>query len=121
MSKVSLVSITPDAEKIIAYCARVSNPANQNNPNASALLAFCIEQKHWSIFEMADMTVEIETSRAIAQQILRHKFQFQEFSQRYAPVTSFQPIEVRRQDKLDVFRLQSSRESTRRYTLDYHC
>ena len=82
---IKLVSVTPDAEKNIAYCARVSNPNNQNNENISKLLKYCIDHNHWSIFEMAFMTLEINTSRGIAAQVLRHRsFTFQEFSQRYA-------------------------------------
>jgi thymidylate synthase (FAD) len=82
---VKLVSVTPDAEKNIAYCARVSNPNNQDNENISKLLQYCINHNHWSIFEMAFMTLEINTSRGIAAQVLRHRsFTFQEFSQRYA-------------------------------------
>ena len=85
MNKVELVSITPDAEKTIAYCARVSNPSNQENENYSKLLKYCIDHGHWSIFEMANIVLEIETTRGIAAQILRHRsFSFQEFSQRYA-------------------------------------
>ena len=85
MNKVELVSITPDAEKTIAYCARVSNPSNQENENYSKLLKYCIDHGHWSIFEMANMVLEINTTRGIAAQILRHRsFSFQEFSQRYA-------------------------------------
>ena len=82
------VNITPDAEKHMAYCARVSNPSNQNNhETAPRLLRYCIKHKHWSIFETASMQVEIETTRAIAAQILRHRsFSFQEFSQRYSSV-----------------------------------
>lgn len=68
---VKLISVTPNAETIIGYCARVSNPANQDNPDVSKLLSYCIKHGHWSIFEMANMVVEIKTSRAIAQQILR--------------------------------------------------
>lgn len=80
MSEVRLISITPDAEKIIAYCARVSNPANQENENISGLLKYCINHGHWSIFEMANMVIEIKTTRAISAQILRHRsFSFQEF------------------------------------------
>ncbi len=83
--KVNLISITPDSEKTIAYCARVSNPNNQDNKNYSKLLKYCIDHGHWSIFEMANMVLEIETNRGIAAQILRHRsFSFQEFSQRYA-------------------------------------
>lgn len=97
--KVNLVSITPEAERIIAYCARVSSP-NQDNPEIQPLLSYCIKHGHWSIFEMADMTVEIETSRAIAAQLLRHKsFSFQEFSQRYSVATEFEMYPGRRQDK----------------------
>jgi thymidylate synthase (FAD) len=82
---VKLISVTPDAEKTMAYIARVSNPANQDNENYAKLLAYCIKHNHWSVFEQATMTLEIETSRGIAAQILRHRsFTFQEFSQRYA-------------------------------------
>lgn len=82
-----LIWITPEAEQVIGYCARVSNPANQDNPDVARLLAYCIKHGHWSIFEMASMCVEIKTTRAIAPQILRHRsFSFQEFSQRYAQV-----------------------------------
>ena len=96
-----LVSITPDAEKLVAYCARVSNPANQDNhETAPRLLKYLIKHRHWSPFEMANMVVEIKTNRGIAAQILRHRsFSFQEFSQRYAAVLSFpQPPKLRRQD-----------------------
>ena len=89
------------AEGLIAYCARVSSP-NQDNPDYEKLLAYCIKHKHWSIFEMADMTVEIITSRAISPQLLRHKsFCFQEHSQRYAQVQGFETYEPRRQDSKD--------------------
>jgi len=85
-----LIWITPEAEQVIGYCARVSNPANQDNPDVSRLLSYCIKHGHWSIFEMASMCVEIKTTRAIAPQILRHRsFSFQEFSQRYAQVAEF--------------------------------
>jgi thymidylate synthase (FAD) len=85
---IKLISVTPDAEKTIAYCARVSNPNNQDSDNISKLLKYCIDHKHWSIFEMASFTVEINTTRGIAAQILRHKsFSYQEFSQRYADAT----------------------------------
>lgn len=87
MPTVKLVSVTPDAEKTMAYIARVSNPANQENPNHGKLLKYCIQHDHWSVFEHAYMTIEIETSLAIATQILRHRsFTFQQFSQRYADV-----------------------------------
>lgn len=100
---IKLISITPDAEKQMAYCARVSNPNNQDNENYSKLLKYCIDHKHWSIFEQAFMTVEINTNRGIATQILRHRsFTFQEFSQRYADASMLNddiPLcEFRRQD-----------------------
>ena len=82
---VKLVTVTPDAEKTMGYVARVSNPANQENPNVAGLLKYCAKHQHWSVFEQAFMTLEISTTRAIAQQILRHRsFTYQEFSQRYA-------------------------------------
>lgn len=99
---VNLVSVTPDAEKLMAYCARVSNPSNQNNDDYARLLRYCVNHKHWSIFEQASMTVEIETTRGIAAQILRHRsFTFQEFSQRYADASLLGGIpipELRKQD-----------------------
>ena len=82
---VKLVSTTPDAEKTIAYIARVSNPKNQDNEKFAGLLKYCIKHGHWSVFEQAFMTVEINTTRGLAAQILRHRsFTYQEFSQRYA-------------------------------------
>ena len=94
--KVSLVSVSPDAEKLMAYCARVSNPNNQNNDNYAGLLRYCIKHQHWSIFEQAFMTLEINTTRGLAAQILRHRsFTFQEFSQRYADPTKDLEFEVR--------------------------
>jgi thymidylate synthase (FAD) len=96
---IKLISITPDSEKLIAYCARVSSN-QQDNPSISKLLRYCIKHKHWSIFETAYLTVEINTSRAISAQILRHRsFTFQEFSQRYAEVPNFVSYDARRQDK----------------------
>ena len=102
--EVKLISVTPDAEKHMAYCARVSNPANQENEKFSGLLKYCIQHQHWSIFEQASMTVEINTTRGIAAQILRHRsFTYQEFSQRYADSTLLGktiPLpELRRQDE----------------------
>lgn len=90
--------LTP--EELIVYCARVSNPQNQNNIDTSdKLLKYCINHKHWSIFEQVSMTVEIETSRAISAQILRHKsFNFQEFSQRYSELDTFEVYPARSQD-----------------------
>ena len=100
--EVSLISITPDAEKTMAYIARVSNPSNQENDNYSGLLKYCIKHNHWSVFEQSTMTLEIETTRAIAAQILRHRsFTFQEFSQRYAKSNELGKIQLpdlRRQD-----------------------
>ena len=100
---VKLISVTPDAEKTMAFIARVSNPANQDNENYSKLLAYCIKHNHWSVFEQSSMTLEIETTRGIAAQILRHRsFTFQEFSQRYADTNLIAediPLpELRRQD-----------------------
>ena len=101
---VKLISITPDAEKTMAYVARVSNPVNQENDNYAGLLKYCIKHNHWSVFEQAFMTLEIETNRGIAAQILRHRsFTYQEFSQRYADtnlLTEYIPVpELRRQDE----------------------
>lgn len=94
---VTLISATPGAEETIAYCARVSSP-HQDNPAIAGLLRYCIKNKHWSIFEMANMVLEIQTSRAISQQIVRHRsFHFQEFSQRYAEATEFELYPARRQ------------------------
>ena len=100
---VKLVSVTPDAEKNMAYVARVSNPNNQENPNYAKLLGYCIKHNHWSVFEQSFMTLEIETTRGLAAQILRHRsFTYQEFSQRYADSSLLAetiPVpELRRQD-----------------------
>ena len=99
---VQLISVTPDAEKTMAYIARVSNPSNQDNEKFAGLLGYCIKHNHWSVFEQSSMTLEIETNRAIAAQILRHRsFTFQEFSQRYADSTKLGEIPIpdyRRQD-----------------------
>ena len=101
--KVDLISVTPDAEKTMAYVARVSNPSNQDNENYAGLLRYCIKHNHWSVFEQSHMTLEIETTRGIAAQILRHRsFTYQEFSQRYADTTllaeEIRVPELRRQD-----------------------
>ena len=101
-STVNLVSITPNAEYILTYCARISNPANQNS-TSKALLKYCLDHKHFSVFEMANAVIEINTTRDIARQILRHRsFSFQEFSQRYADPsvlgTEFVQAEARLQD-----------------------
>jgi len=103
MSKVDLISLTPDAEKTMAYIARVSNPKNQENEDYSKLLSYCIKNEHWSVFEQSFMTLQIETNRGIAAQILRHRsFTFQEFSQRYADssmlATTIPMFDLRRQD-----------------------
>ena len=93
--KVKLVTVTPDAEKQMGYIARVSNPNNQSNPAVAGLLGYCIKHGHWSVFEQAHMTLEIETTRGIAAQILRHRsFTFQEFSQRYANTNMLGKIDV---------------------------
>ena len=101
--EVKLISVSPDSEKHMAYCARVSNPNNQENDNYAGLLRYCIKHQHWSIFEQAFMTLEINTTRGLAAQILRHRsFTFQEFSQRYADTnlldTNIPLPELRRQD-----------------------
>ena len=99
---VKLVTVTPEAEQTMGYVARVSNPKNQDNPNVSGLLGYCIKHGHWSVFEQAHMTLEIETTRGLAAQILRHRsFTYQEFSQRYADSTQLGTIPLpalRRQD-----------------------
>ena len=101
-SQIKLVSATPDAEQHMAYVARVSNPKNQDNDNFAGLLKYCIKHGHWSVFEQAYMTIEINTTRGIAAQILRHRsFTYQEFSQRYADSNLLGDIELpelRRQD-----------------------
>ena len=100
--KVSFVNITADPEATMAYIARVSNPSNQNNDNYAGLLRYCIKHQHWSVFEQSSMTLEIETTRGLAAQVLRHRsFTFQEFSQRYADSNLLGKIDLpdlRRQD-----------------------
>jgi len=103
MNSVKFISITPEAEKLMAYCARVSNPKGQDNENISNLLKYCINHGHFSVFEQAFMTIEINTTRGLAAQILRHRsFTFQEFSQRYADTTLLSEdiplFDLRRQD-----------------------
>ena len=103
MTKVCLISVTPDAEETMAYIARVSNPANQENPNYAKLLKYCIEHNHWSVFEQSTMTLEIETTLDIATQILRHRsFTYQQFSQRYADASLLADVipvpQLRKQD-----------------------
>ena len=112
MSLIKLISVTPDAEKNIAYCARVSNPNNQDSNSIAGLLNYCIKNKHWSIFEMAFMTLEINTNRGIAAQILRHRsFTFQEFSQRYANTTHLA-------EEIPVFSLRSQDSKNRQNSID---
>ena len=119
MTKIELVSVTPEAEKNMAYIARVSNPNNQDNSEFSKLLKYCIINEHWSVFEQAYMTIEINTNRGIAAQILRHRsFTFQEFSQRYADSTSLGKIpipDLRRQDNKN---RQNSIEDLSQETID---
>jgi len=103
-TQIKLISVTPDAEKTIAYVARVSNPANQDNDKFAGLLKYCIKHGHWSVFEQAFMTLEINTTRGLAAQILRHRsFTYQEFSQRYQDVSHIRediPLpELRSQDE----------------------
>ena len=106
---VKFVSVTPDAEKTMGYIARVSNPANQDNEKYAGLLKYCIKHNHWSVFEQSSMTLEIETTRAIAAQILRHRsFTFQEFSQRYADSTALGNIELPELRKQDLKNRQNS-------------
>ena len=100
---VKLISVTPDAEKMMAYVARVSNPNNQENPNYAKLLGYCIKHNHWSVFEQSFMTLELETTRGVAAQVLRHRsFTYQEFSQRYADSSMLAEqipmFDLRRQD-----------------------
>ena len=100
---VRLVTVTPNAEETMGYVARVSNPKNQDNPKVAGLLGYCIKHGHWSVFEQAHLTVEIETTRGLAAQILRHRsFTYQEFSQRYADSSMLSKViplpELRRQD-----------------------
>jgi len=101
--QVKLITVTPDAEKTMGYVARVSNPNNQENPKVAGLLSYCIKHQHWSVFEQAHMTLEIETTRGLAAQILRHRsFTYQEFSQRYADSSLLADevpmFDIRRQD-----------------------
>ena len=100
---VNLVTVTPKAEETMGYVARVRNPKNQDNPKVAGLLGYCIKHGHWSVFEQAHLTVEIETTRGLAAQILRHRsFTYQEFSQRYADSSMLGKVipipELRRQD-----------------------
>lgn len=96
MNEVQLVWVTPYADSVLGYCARVSNPDNQGNPDVGGLLRYCAKNAHWSVFEMASACIEITTTRDIARQLLRHRsFSFQEFSQRYADASQLPPAELR--------------------------
>ena len=107
-----LISVTPDAEKHMAYCARVSNPANQDNEKFSGLLKYCVKHQHWSIFEQAYMTLELTTTRGIAAQVLRHRsFTYQEFSQRYADSSLLM-------DKIPLPKLRRQDEKNRQNSID---
>ena len=112
MMTVKLVSVTPDAEKHMAYVARVSNPKNQDNEKFAGLLKYCIQHGHWSVFEQAHMTVEIETTRGLAAQILRHRsFTYQEFSQRYADTNLLS-------DEIPMFDLRHQDTKNRQNSID---
>lgn len=118
MNSAKLIWITPDAEKLIGKIARVSNPANEDNPDVERLLKYLIKHKHWSPFEMASMCVEIETTRAIGAQILRHRsFSFQEFSQRYAVATETTVPQIRKQDESN---RQNSTDDIAQATSEYY-
>ncbi len=107
--KVSFVNITADPEQTMAYIARVSNPSNQDNENYAGLLRYCIKHEHWSVFEQSFMTLQIETTRGLAAQILRHRsFTFQEFSQRYADSNLLGEIELPELRRQDVKNRQNS-------------
>lgn len=110
---VKLIWATPDADKLVGYCARVSNPANQDNENVSGLLAYCAKHHHWSVFEMATVCLEINTTRDIGRQILRHRsFSFQELSQRYSDVKVLDAAPLRECRLQDLKNRQNSIEIT---------
>ena len=110
--EVKLISVSPDAEQHMAYCARVSNPNNQENEKYAGLLRYCIKHQHWSIFEQAFMTLEINTTRGLAAQILRHRsFTYQEFSQRYADSSLLS-------DKIPLPQLRKQDEKNRQNSTD---
>jgi thymidylate synthase (FAD) len=112
MNTAKLIWATPDADKHIGYCARVSNPANQDNPNVAGLLNYCAKNSHWSVFEMASACIEIDTTRDIARQILRHRsFSFQELSQRYSDVSVLGEFAIRECRTQDTKNRQNSFES----------
>jgi len=119
MSLVQLITSTPDAEKSMAYIARVSNPKNQDNNDFTKLIGYCIKNEHWSVFEQAYMTLQIETNRGIAALILRHRsFTFQEFSQRYATSTSLGDIELPELRRQDLKNRQNSIDDLDEKTVD---
>ena len=112
MNTAKLISVTPDAEKHMGYVARVSNPNNQDNPKVAGLLKYCINHNHWSVFEQAFMTLELETTRGIAAQVLRHRsFTYQEFSQRYADSSMLA-------DRIPMFDLRSQDTKNRQNSID---
>ena len=112
MNTAKLISVTPDAEKHMGYVARVSNPNNQENPKVAGLLKYCINHNHWSVFEQAFMTLELETTRGIAAQVLRHRsFTYQEFSQRYADSSLLM-------DKIPLPALRRQDEKNRQNSID---
>ena len=112
MNTAKLISVTPDAEKHMGYVARVSNPNNQDNPKVAGLLKYCINHNHWSVFEQAFMTLELETTRGIAAQVLRHRsFTYQEFSQRYADSSMLA-------DTIPLFDLRSQDTKNRQNSID---
>ena len=109
---VKLITLTPKAEETMGYIARVSNPKNQENPKVAGLLSYCIKHGHWSVFEQAHMTIEINTTRGLAAQILRHRsFTFQEFSQRYADSSLLG-------DKIPLFEMRRQDEKNRQNSID---
>ncbi len=109
---VKLITLTPKAEETMGYIARVSNPKNQENPKVAGLLSYCIKHGHWSVFEQAHMTIEINTTRGLAAQILRHRsFTFQEFSQRYADSSLLG-------DKIPLFEIRRQDEKNRQNSID---
>ena len=109
---VKLITLTPKAEETMGYIARVSNPKNQENPKVAGLLSYCIKHGHWSVFEQAHMTIEINTTRGLAAQILRHRsFTFQEFSQRYADSRLLG-------DKIPLFQIRRQDEKNRQNSID---
>ncbi len=112
MNTAKLIAATPDADQLLGYCARVSNPANQDNPDVAGLLRYCAKNGHWSVFEMANAVIEINTTRDIGRQILRHRsFSFQEFSGRYASYDSLDDASVRECRMQDTKNRQNSLET----------